>query len=74
MKTITNAQIRTLRTEARAAGDDVTAAYCELALAYTETADVDGADLLDPISGEAITRTEARAVCADAINAAAAMG
>jgi len=65
--TISRAQIKALREEARAAGDTRQVDYCDLALAAHETASEDGADLVDPF-GSPITRTEARQVCADAIN------
>lgn len=71
--TITNAQIRTLHTEARMAGDYVMATWCELALAYAEDGDEVGASLLDPVTGDVVTRTQAREVCAKAIADAAAM-
>lgn len=70
---ITTAQIRALRSEAVLAGDYVTADYCGIALAYSEHADDVGAELVDPVTGNPITRSQAREVCADAIRAAAAM-
>ena len=73
MKTITDAQIRTLRTEARAAGDSLLAEWCDVALAYGERYDSVGFPLYSPGTGLSVTRTEAREVCADAIRAAAAM-
>ena len=51
MTTITNAQIRTLRTEAQMAGDYAMATLCDIALGYTEDGDV----------------AEARAICAKVI-------
>lgn len=71
--TITSAQIRTLHTEARLAGDYVMATWCEIALAYAEDGDEGGASLLDPVTGHVVTRSEARAVCAQAVADAAAM-
>jgi hypothetical protein len=71
--TITNTQIRTLHTEARLHGDYTMATWCELALAYAEDGDEGGASLLDPVTGDVVTRTQAREVCAQAIEAAAAM-
>lgn len=70
--TITTAQISALKTEAEAAGDTYQADICGIALAYTETANEIGADLVGP-DGEIWTRTEARENCAEAINAARAM-
>ena len=49
------------------------ATWCELALAYAEDGDEGGASLLDPVTGDVVTRTQAREVCAQAIEAAAAM-
>ena len=72
--TITAAQIRALRDEATAAGDEEQAAWCDAALADY------GADecvtILYPLAleGRQVTLTEAREACADAINAARAMG
>lgn len=71
--TITDKQIRALREEAMAAGDYVAADYCGIALAYAEDADDVGAELVDPVTGSPITRSEARAICADMIANAAAM-
>lgn len=65
---ITSAQIRALRTEAIAAGDYLQVDLCDLALAAHETAAADGSQLLDP-GGHPISRSEARAICAEAIDA-----
>lgn len=70
--TITIEQIRKLRNEATASGDSMQVDYCDLALATHETADANGGDLIDPQTKLPITRTEARGICADAINAARA--
>lgn len=69
---ITPSQIRSLRSEAATHGDDLLVAWCNVALAYAEDGDEVGDDLRDPVTGEVVTRSEARAVCADVINAAAA--
>lgn len=71
--TITNKQIRALREEAMAAGDHVAADYCGIAFAYSERADEVGAELVDPVTGNPITRSDARAVCAEMIANTAAM-
>ncbi len=71
--TITNDQIRSLHTEARLHDDDIMATWCELALAYAEDGDECGASLHDPVTGDVVTRTQAREVCAQAIEAAAAL-
>lgn len=70
---ITSEQIKRLRSEAWEAGDDVAAAWCDLALAYTEFADSTGDLLRDPVTGEETSRSTARAICAAMIDAAAAM-
>lgn len=66
--TITDDQIRTLRTEAEAAGDYGQVDLCNRALA-TDTVDQDG----NAIALADLTREDARAACAEAINAARAM-
>ena len=71
-RTITTAQIKALRSEARAAGDVIMVDFCDLALAYTNEADSSGDALINPLTGLRTTRAVARRVCADAINAAAA--
>lgn len=68
--TITTKEIRALREEAKAHRDYVMADWCDVALAAHETADSEGCDLLDPVTGEATCRSQAREICADAINAA----
>jgi hypothetical protein len=69
---ITNAQIRTLRTEALDAGDARMGEWCDVAIAAGERYDSEGFPLVSPGTGLACTRTEAREVCADAIANAAA--
>ena len=64
---ITISQIKALRAEAQAAGDSIMTEFCDLALAPHETTDDEGRQLINPVSGESITRTSARAVCAGAI-------
>lgn len=71
--TITTDQIKALRSEALSAGDTVMYGWCWLALASREKCNSEGEPLLDPETGETTTRTKARAICADVINAAAAM-
>lgn len=71
--TITTAQIKALRSEARAAGDGLMAEWCDVALAFGERYDSVGFQLVSPATGLSVTRTEAREVCADALNDAAAM-
>ncbi len=71
--TVTAAQIKALRSEARAAGDSLLAEWCDVALAYGERYDSVGFPLTSPATGLSVTRTEAREVCADAINDARAM-
>lgn len=70
--TITTAQIKTLRSEALAAGDTVMAEWCDVALVPHEDCDAEGRQLFSPTTGAPIHRTDARAVCARAINDAAA--
>ncbi len=69
---ITTAQIRSLRQEAHNAGDGVMGEWCDVALAAHEFMNADGADLCHPVTGAYIARSDARAVCADAIRNAAA--
>jgi len=69
---ITTAQIRTLRNEALNAGDSRMAEWCDVALSTGERYDSEGFALASPGTGLACTRTEARKVCANAINDAAA--
>ncbi len=64
---ITETQIKTLRTESLNARDYLMADWCDLALAAHETADSQGSPLIDP-HGMEICRSQAREVCADAIN------
>ena len=71
--TVTAAQIKALRSGARAAGDSMMTEWCDVALAYGERYDSVGFPLTSPATGLSVTRTEAREVCADAINAARAM-
>lgn len=73
-ETITASQIRQLRAEALACpvSDTRMIDICDVALADHETANDDGDPMVDP-DGDPITRTEARALCADAINDARAM-
>lgn len=59
---ITNEQIRTLRSEAMAAGDYRQVDVCDVALAPLESANTDGTPLVDS-DGNPTTRTEARAEC-----------
>lgn len=84
-KSITDAQIRTLRTEARAAGDAVQAHACSVALGDEEPV-TDGNAWEDRYGGGGFSRVEARGMmavksadqaremCAKAIRAAAAQG
>jgi hypothetical protein len=65
---ITAQQIRDLRREARAAGDNVMSEWCDVALAPFHACDSTGRLLHDPTTGDIVTREEARQVCADAIN------
>lgn len=69
--TVTATQIRALREEALAHGDQRQVDICDMALASHETADEIGGDLVGP-EGDVWTRTQAREACADAINDAAA--
>ena len=71
---ITPRQIADLRSEARTAGDDVMAEWCDIALSRFHLTDAEGNRLRCPTTGRRVTRDEARAVCADAINAATAAG
>lgn len=72
-ETIPFSQIRDLRTEALSLSptDDLQVQWCDLALADREDANDDGSPLVAP-DGQPVTRTEARQVCADAINEARA--
>lgn len=72
-KTITTRQIKALREEALTAGDYRTVDTCDVALADHETANNDGTPLVGS-DGQPTTRTDARAILADAFNEAAAMG
>ena len=65
-ETITTAQIKALRSEAEAAGDDRMVHACGVALAAHETAGELGDALVD-YDGQPTTRSEARAECAGAI-------
>lgn len=67
--TITEADIRQLREEALAAGDDRQVEYCDIALAPYRFANDDGTVLVWPWNGQDADRTVARQVCAVAINA-----
>jgi hypothetical protein len=71
-ETITIRQIRDLRAEAEEYSDYHQVDWCDLALAAHETSDADGHHLQSPDGDRAVTRTEARQICADAINAARA--
>lgn len=62
--TITPSQIRRLRTEAMEAGDDLQVECCDLALSDTIA--------IATINEALTTNTEARQLCADAINNARA--
>lgn len=65
-ETITAAQIRALRNEAQAAGDYAQVDICDRALADDDsTTDQDG----NEVARADLSRTDARAECADAINA-----
>lgn len=70
--TITEGQIRKLRDDAGALGDDRQVDYCNVALAPYRFANDDGSVLVYPWNGQDADRTVARKVCADAINAARA--
>jgi hypothetical protein len=70
--TITRAQIEALRSEAAEAGDTLQVEWCDVALAYAEDGDDAGNGLFSPRTGAPIHRTDARAVCARAINDARA--
>ena len=65
---ITNAQIRTFRNELLHANDDTGAEWCDIALAYSETADSQGNELRDPFTGAIVTRTDARNVVENMLN------
>jgi hypothetical protein len=69
---ITPRQIADLRNEAHEAGDDVMVKWCDIALASFHLTDASGNRLHNPTTGRRVTRDQARAVCADAINAATA--
>lgn len=69
--TITIDQINALRSEACAAGDDRMVDWCDIALADHEDSNSQGEPLIDP-DGDVTARTVGRAICAHAINAAAA--
>mgnify|MGYP006931613400 CR=1 FL=1 len=69
-ETITTAQIRALRREAEAAGDYAQIDICDRALASDDTTtDQDG----NTVARADLSREDARAECAEAINAARAM-
>lgn len=65
---ITNAQIRTFRSKLLRENDDIGAEWCDLALAYSETADSQGDKLRDPFTGAIVTRTDARNVVENMLN------
>ena len=69
-QTITIVQIRTLRNNALDADDSRLAEWCDVALSTGERYDSEGVPLVSPGTGLACTRTEAREVCAESINAA----
>lgn len=71
--TITNDQIRSLRSEALSVGDYDMSIWCDLALASHEDCDSQGGYLVDPNTGKLTTRSKARAVCAKVVADAAAM-
>lgn len=71
-ETITADQIRALREESRAEGDDRQVDYCDVAMARYRRQNADGSDLVWPWNGQPADRDVARKVCADAINAARA--
>ena len=71
--TITNNDIRALRSEAMFVQDYDLAIWCDMALSSHEYTDGQGSFLMDPCTGKSTTRTIARAVCAKAIASAAAM-
>jgi len=60
-------QIRELRSAAQAAGDTRMTDICDVALAAHETANAEGAALVDP-DGYPMTRTEARELCTAVIS------
>jgi len=75
-QTISNSQIRSLRSEAAQAGDEVQVIICDIAL--NGRLDMDDYDMsISPakIAGlRAMTQEEALVECADAISASEAMG
>lgn len=68
---ISTSQIKALREEAMSAGDYRQVTVCDVALAPLERDNSDGTPLED-YDGDPMTRTEARQLCADAVNAAKA--
>lgn len=68
--TITVKQIKALRNDALEAGDYRQVDWCDIALAAHEHSDSEGNGLISP-SGVQTTRSMARKICADVINAAA---
>lgn len=71
-ETITTRQIRDLRDEAMEASDYRMVDWCDVALASHETSDSAGRELQGPGNHGTCTRTDAREICADAINNARA--
>lgn len=67
---ITNAQIKSLRTEAQAAGDDLTEYYCEVALSGRDSNDQTVEWYRHLATEYPITCDEARAICAETIESA----